>query len=109
MNLSSSNMVWFGSERLILVEFMIVKFGIVPVVTITVEASIGSHEYALISFTLNTSVDAESRVKPTYVPVIGVSQLKSPSRSIFERQALFSQGLEFVPTLIDELNCRLVS
>ncbi len=58
-------MVWFGDESFILVELMIVKFGIVPVVTIIVEASIGSHEYALISFILNTSIDAESRVKPT--------------------------------------------
>jgi len=50
---------------LILSEFMIVKFGIVFVVTIIVEASIWSQEYALISFKLNFSVDSESRVKPT--------------------------------------------
>ena len=109
VNLSSSNMVWFGDESFILVELMIVKFGIVSVVTIIVEASIGSHEYALNSFKPNTTVDVESRTKPTQMPVIGVSQLKSPSRSIFERQALFSKGLEFVPTLIDELNCLAVS
>ena len=62
MNLSSSIMVWFTDKSFILVEFMIVEFGIVPVVTIIVEASIGSHEYALISFKLNISLDVESRV-----------------------------------------------
>ncbi len=67
MNLSSSIMVWFTDEdkMLILVEFMIVKFGIVPVVTIIVEASIGSHEYALISFKFKLYHNSESRVKPT--------------------------------------------
>ena len=65
MNLSSFIMVWLADEILILVEFMRVEFGIEPVVTIIVEASIGSHEYALISFKLNKSVEVESRVKPT--------------------------------------------
>ena len=52
MKTSSFRIVPPAVAMLILVEFMILKFGIVFVVTITVEASIGSHEYALISFKL---------------------------------------------------------
>ena len=87
MKKSSFKMVWLAFGIVILVELMRVVFGIEFVVTVTVEASIGSHEYALISFKFNTSTTSESRVKPTKLPVIVASHTNSPSRSILERQA----------------------
>ena len=61
MKTSSFRIVPPAVAMFILVEFMILKFGIVFVVTITVEISIGSHEYALISFKFKASVEVEAR------------------------------------------------
>ena len=61
MKTSSFMMVPPEVAMLILVELMSVELGIMFVVTITVEASIGSHEYALISFKFKASVEVEAR------------------------------------------------